>query len=53
MLTGIMDVQVANLGLYAIALGVFGVVKAKECSDIVLQVLPKLRCYVHMNVFCY
>jgi hypothetical protein len=30
--------QVANLGLYGIALAVFGAVKAKTCSDIVVQV---------------
>lgn len=30
--------QVANLGLYAIALVVFALVSAKVCSDIVLQV---------------
>ena len=30
--------QVANLGLYGIALAVFGAVKAKTCADIVVQV---------------
>jgi Na+/melibiose symporter-like transporter len=46
-------VQVANLGLYAIALAVFGAVKAKDCSDIVLQVLPQLSFAVidHVNAF--
>ena len=34
----------ANLGLYAIALAVFGVIKAKECSDIVLQVREAKAC---------
>jgi hypothetical protein len=35
---------VANLGLYAIALAVFGVIKAKDCSDIVLQVTEAKTC---------
>jgi hypothetical protein len=30
--------QVANLGLYGIALAVFGAVKAQTCADIVIQV---------------
>ncbi|RLN17072.1 major facilitator superfamily domain-containing protein 12-like [Panicum miliaceum] len=36
--------MVANLGLYAIALAVFAVIKAKECSDIVLQVREAKAC---------
>jgi hypothetical protein len=36
-------VQVANLGLYGTALGVFGAVKAKECSDVVLQVPRRIK----------
>jgi hypothetical protein len=38
------QIQVANLGLYAIALAVFAVIKAKECSDIVLQVREAKAC---------
>jgi len=34
-------IQVANLVLYGIALAVFGAIKAKECSDIVIQVTSK------------
>jgi hypothetical protein len=32
------NLQVANLGLYGIALAVFGAVKATTCADIVVQV---------------
>ena len=38
------QIQVANLGLYAITLAVFAVIKAKECSDIVLQVRESKAC---------
>lgn len=36
--------QVANLGLYGIALAVFGAIKAKEYSDIVTQVTEAKAC---------
>ncbi|TVU48271.1 hypothetical protein EJB05_07901 [Eragrostis curvula] len=39
--------MVANLGLYAIALGVFGAVKGKACSDIVLQ----YRWIAYLSIF--
>nr|CAB3501904.1 unnamed protein product [Digitaria exilis] len=39
--------MVANLGLYAIALAIFGVIKAKECSDIVLQ----YRWIAYLSIF--
>lgn len=42
--------MVANLGLYGIALAVFGIVKAKTCADIVVQY--KWIAYVSIFVGC-